>query len=127
MHTETIFDEAYLTDSGSSAVTRVTSHAVAPSSQSVVLQATAVNAAGNRPAVTFVVEGSYDGHVWLTSGLSGVGFALDNLDTEAPKEGASTAFVDVDYAYLRVRATVTSNDNAGEVIFSANLVFSHQE
>ncbi len=75
------------------------------------------------------LQGSYDGQVWLTTGLGSLVIGPTNL-LPAPKNGSSFAPIDdVVYCYLRLRAELTT-DGVGiedpRALFDADLVLSQQ-
>ena len=121
-----MFDEVYLSsDTAAGLVERVNSHAVVPEFETVAVHGTVYYAArGGGYTLALALEGSYDGQTWLTTGLSAAAVAITDTDLEAK---ASSSTVASDYAFMRLRATVTipETENAA-VRFSADLVFTHQ-
>ncbi len=127
---EVMFDNAYL-DFASGHVSRVNSHAITMQGNRVMINATLIQSAGFEDGddLILTIEGSYDGQVWLTTGLGSLTIGPTTL-LPAPRNASSSAPIDdVDYSYLRLRAEVTT-DGAGSqdprVLFDADLVLSQQ-
>ena len=118
-----VFDNAYLSNV-TGYVDRANSHAVPVSAESVRINGTLIQLAGtNTPKLELQLEGSYDGQVWTVAGLSS---ALIQL-TSPPGVKQSSALLAVDYAYVRLRATVSQTTGTDtKALFDAELVFSHQ-
>jgi hypothetical protein len=94
---------------------------VATAAETFVLEYTVVNLAGTSGRLTLQTEGSYDGQVWKDVGPT--------LSTTAAPSSAASAATATDYAFLRVRAVVSSSGDEGgdaDVLFDAVLVFTHQ-
>ena len=129
---EVMFDNAYL-DHATGHVTRCNSHAISMQGNRVMISGTVVQKAGtegdaNDDQLVLTLEGSYDGQVWVTTDLGTLSFDLSSV--EAPTNSASSTPVnDVDYAFLRLRAELTTTGsltNDPRVLFDADLVMSHQ-
>ena len=122
---EILFENAFLsTDTVSGFVERVNSHAVVPTSETIMLQAIVHNMdTAELVQLDLKLEGSYDGQVWLTTGLSTADITISDT---SPQSKSSTSKLAVDYAFIRLRATASTLDSAGSVLFSANVVFTHQ-
>ena len=123
---EVMFDNAYL-DTAAGHVSRCNSHAITMQGNRVMINATLVQSnATEGDTLVLTLEGSYDGQVWLTTGLGSVTFTLAT-DVAPDNLASSTAIDDVDYAYLRLRANLTqSGAPEPRAIFDADLVMSHQ-
>lgn len=126
---EVMFENAYL-DTAAGHVSRCNSHAVTVQGNRVMVSVTLVQSAGieDGDSLVLTLEGSYDGQVWLTTGLGTLTFALS---TDAPPDNSSpsTAVDDVSYSFLRLSAEVTTGGAGTEdprVLFDADLVMSHQ-
>lgn len=107
-----------------SRVLRVNSHAVVPTAETIMVQATVHNMTAGSTSLKLQLEGSYDGQVWLTTGLSTADITFTG---SAPLSQQSTTKVAQAYAFIRLRATVSIPTEGGIALFSANVVFSHQE
>ncbi len=123
---EVMFDNAYL-DTATGHVGRCNSHAIAMQGNRVMINSTLVQSnATEGDTLVLTLEGSYDGQVWLTTGLGSVTFTLA-MDV-APDNLASSAAIDgVDHTFLRLRANLTQSGVPDpRAIFDASLVMSHQ-
>jgi hypothetical protein len=120
-----VFDNSFLSKA-SGFVERCNSHAVPVSAPSVRIDATLVNSVGNGDQLVLQLEGSYDGQVWQTTALSSA--AIDfGANPSVPVNRQSTALIAVDYAFVRLRATLSQSVGTdARALFSAELVFSHQ-
>ena len=124
-----LFDNVYLA-SDDDFVDQCNSHAVTMQGNRVMISATLVQSINTAASdtLTFTLEGSYDGQVWKTNGLGQLVLSL-NSDSPPDNSASSTAIDDVDYAFLRLRATLLDNEVVTErlrVLFDADLVMSHQ-
>lgn len=124
-----MFERAYLnTDTASGFVERFNSHAVPVQGNAVMANATLINSVNlsGTDALQLTLEGSYDGRVWLTTGLSGstVEFSTNTPDNQS----FSSLLNNLDYAYVRMRAAMKSGSTATnvEALFDASIVLSHQ-
>ena len=117
-----VFDNAYLSDR-TDFVERQVSHVIAVPNETLVVHGSVINFAGTAPSISIQAEGSYDGQAWQTTGMpTAVSIA------SSPEAKASNA-VAIDYPYVRLRATVFSEGMPspdGEVLFDADVVFTHQ-
>ena len=124
-----VFERVYLSDE-TDYVERVVAHAVACAAETVVLHGTLINHSGTEITLTLQMEGSYDGQVWQTIGLTAAGQKVE-FNTGDPTSPATknTTAIAVDYAFLRVRATIDSDGQPpdGKALFDAELVFLHQK
>ena len=113
-----MFARAFLSTS-SGFVEEAVSHAIAVPMNSVVIDATVANFSSTSAQLFLTAEGSYDGSVWKTV------TSLDVNIRNVPFGHDSSGVVDVDVAYIRLRAAVTGTNE--DALFDASLVFSHQE
>lgn len=123
---EVMFDNAYL-DTATGHVDRCNSHAITMQGNRVILNGTVVQSTTlGGDTLDLQLEGSYDGQVWMTTGLGSVTFTL--APGLPPANAASSiAIDDVDYAFLRLRSELTLQDaHEPRVMFDADLVMSSQ-
>ncbi|MCB9833812.1 MAG: hypothetical protein H6807_15225 [Planctomycetes bacterium] len=70
------------------------------------------------------MEGSYDGLVWLTTGLTDSSLRLQ-YSGSGPAFKATVAAATIDFALIRVAALLATGGNA-KALFAADLVFTEQ-
>lgn len=119
-----VLDQVCLSDfTGLASAT--SSEPVAVPRNRVVLSATllkGVNSGEFDGTVGLQLEGTYDGRAWLATGLPRLNFTVLAGSSAGPEE-AHTSKTAVDFAFLRVRATVAAG-GSGTAKADASLSFS---
>ena len=120
-----LYDRAFLSKE-SGFVERCNSHAVPVEGNSVRVNATLINSSGNGEQLVLQLEGTYDGQVWLTNNLTNAAISFGPNPT-TPNVSQSTSLVTLDYAFVRLRATVSQSVGSdAKALFDAEVVFSNQ-
>ncbi|MEE9394380.1 MAG: hypothetical protein V3W41_17930 [Planctomycetota bacterium] len=105
-------------------VDEIDSEAVTAPTHSMRVNVAILNLEGTSASLKVAVLGSYDGVVWQVKGLSGATVTVNAASDAPPVTEASSAVVDVDYPFIRLRAAVSGT--GATVRFDSELVFSDQ-
>ncbi len=122
-----VFEREHLERLGtSSEVGKTTSHSIPVARNSVKIDLTVVNSEGLGAAkkVKLRLQGSYDGKVWQTDGLTAASEQVQ-VGGASPMSRQSVDAIRVNYAYLRVKANLIGGGSA-QAIINVNLIFTHQ-